>query len=131
MAKISLKVFYAKGIRVTIKNKDFKEAMRLIWTSPEFNQHEPLKMVFESTGKILYMDKPAFMQFLDGNLTQKELIELTECDDLYRNTANLVINGAEIDSGSLWKVTNAEAVLVSDDDYITKQLDLNIFEIAE
>jgi hypothetical protein len=129
---ISVKIFYAKGIRVSLKNKTFKEAMILIWQSPAFSDFEPLKIVFRSTGKTLYADKPAFHSFLDGFLTQQELIELTQCDDLYRNTNDILTDDHFIiDKGYLWKANGKEVTLIDDDNYATAQLNKLLFEIVE
>lgn len=129
---LSVKIFYAKGIRVSLKNRTFKEAMILIWQSPAFSDYEPLKMVFTSTGKTLYMDKQAFHSFLNSNITQQELIERTQCDDVYRNTKELLTDdGVTIDHGSLWKANHKELTLIDDDNYVTAQLNKLLFEIAE
>ena len=129
---VALKVFYAKGIRVSMKDKSFKEAMHLIWDSPAFKDYEPVKMVFTSTGKLLFMDRQAFSSYLSGNLTMKELIELTECDEIYRNKQDFnTDSNVCIDSGSLWKCTDKTLTLIDDDNFIETQLDLTIFEIVE
>lgn len=129
---ISVKIFYAKGIRVSMKNKSFQEAMILIWKSPAFSDYEPLKIVFESTGKTLYADKAAFTSFLNGNITMQELIELTQCDDLYRNTNDITTEeGFTVDQGSLWKSNDKELTLIDDDNPINAKLNKLLFEIAE
>lgn len=125
--KLAIKIFYAKGIRLSMKDKTFNEAMRLIWGEPPLSNHEPFKMVFTSTGKVLFMDKNAFHSYLSGNITQQELIELTECDELYRNTQEIM----GLDKGHLWKASKNVLTLVDDDDYIETKLDLTLFEIAE
>ena len=122
-----LKIFYPKGIRLSMKDKTFNQAMKLIWGEPPYCEHDPLKMVFTSTGKVLFMDKNAFHAYLSGNITQAELIELTECDELYRNTQEVI----DIEPGHLWKASNNILTLVSDDDYIQTTLDLTLFEIVE
>ena len=122
-----IKVFYAKGIRVHLKNRTFKEAMQLIWNSPAFCEHEPLKMVFTSTGKVLFMDRNAFHAYLSGNLSMQELVELTECDELYRNTQD--VTGVE--TGNLWKASLNVLTLISDDEFVETHLDLKVFEIVE
>lgn len=124
---VAVKIYYAKSIRVSLKNRTFKEAMQLIWKSPAFCDYEPLKMVFTSTGKILFMDKNAFHQYLSGNITQQELVELTECDELYRNTKEV----ENIEIGHLWKATLNELTLVDDDQFVQTKLDLKVFEIVE
>ena len=79
---VAVKIFYAKGIRVSMKTKTFKEVVECLFGDSPFSKYEPLKMVFTSTGKVLFMDKNAFHQYLSGNITQQELVELTECDEL-------------------------------------------------
>ena len=119
---VSVKIFYAKGIRVSIKNKSFQEAMILIWKSPAFSDYEPLKIVFTSTGKTLYADKAYFNSFLDGNISMQELIELTQCEELYRNTKDFQGEGDfTIDAGSLWKLENKTLVLIDDDNVFTSK----------
>ena len=122
-----IKVFYAKGIRVHLKNRTFKEAMQLIWNSPAFCEHEPLKMVFTSTGKVLFMDRNAFHAYLSGNLSMQELVELTECDELYRNTQDF----KGVETGNLWKASLNVLTLISDDEFVETHLDLKVFEVAE
>jgi hypothetical protein len=129
---IAVKIFYAKGIRVSMKNKTFKEAMHLIWDNPTFKDYEPMKMVFTSTGKVLFMDKQAFHSYLNGGITMQELIELTECDELYRNTKDFISEeDCFIDAGSLWKSNREELTLIDDDNIFTTKIDLTIFEIVE
>ncbi|MFV8268477.1 hypothetical protein ACNQGP_00895 [Flavobacterium sp. GT2N3] len=129
---IAIKIFYAKGIRVSLKNKTFQEAMILIWKSPAFSDYEPLKIIFASTGKTLYADKAQFHSFLEGNITMQELIELTQCEELYRNTKDFQGEGNfTIDAESLWKLENKTLVLVDDDNVFTTKYEVSIFEIAE
>lgn len=131
MNKVALTVFYAKGIRVSMKDKTFKEAMQLVWQS-QSSDREPLKMVFTTTGKVLFMDRNAFHAYLSGDLTMSELIELTECDELYRNKRDFIFeNGLVVDAGALWKAHRKQLALVDDDNVFTTDLDLTIFEIAE
>jgi hypothetical protein len=132
VSSVALTVFYAKGIRIALKNRTFKEAMHLIWESPAFCEYDPLKMVFTTTGKVLFMDKNAFHSYLNGNLTMGELIELTECDELYRNKQDFTSeNGFVVDAGALWKAHRKELTLIDDDISCSTILDLTIFEIAE
>lgn len=126
------RIIYAKGIRLTLKDKTFKEAMELVWRSSFANGAEPLKMVFTSTGKMLYMDKNAFEAFLNGTITMQDLIQLTEIDELYRNRVEVVSNEqVRVDPGSLWKLKQKTLTLIDDDQHITHTLNLEVFEIAE
>ena len=129
---ISVKVFYAKGIRLSLKNRTFNEAMIFIWQSPAFKDYEPLKIVFTSTGKTLYADKAYFHSFLENNISMQELIELTQCDELYRNTNDITTDdGFTVDKGSLWKAKGKEVILIDEDNYATAKLNKLLFEIAE
>jgi hypothetical protein len=127
MSSVPIKVFYAKGIRVSMKNRTFKQAMQMIWGAEPFCHHYPLKMVLTATGKVLFMDQNAFLAYLSGQITQQELIELTECDELYRNTREVL----GIERGHLWKASLNVLTLVSDDDYIETKLDLKLFQVVE
>ena len=129
---ISVKVFYAKGIRLSLKNRTFNEAMIFIWQSPAFKDYEPLKIVFTSTGKTLYADKAYFHSFLENNISMQELIELTQCDELYRNTNDITTDdGFTVDKGSLWKATDKELTLIDQENYATAKLNKLLFEIAD
>ena len=129
---ISVKVFYAKGIRLSLKNRTFNEAMIFIWQSPAFKDYEPLKIVFTSTGKTLYADKACFHSFLENNISMQELIELTQCDELYRNTNDITTDdGFTVDKGYLWKAKGKEVILIDEDNYATAKLNKLLFEIAE
>jgi hypothetical protein len=89
-------------------------------------------MVFTTTGKVLFMDRNAFHSFLEGGLTMAELIELTECDELYRNKRDFIFeNGFVVDAGSLWKAHRKQLTLIDDDNLFSTNIDLTIFEIAE
>lgn len=124
---MAVKIFYAKGIRVSMKNKTFKEVVESLFGNSPFSKFDPLKMVFTSTGKVLFMDKNAFHSYLSGNLSMQELIELTECDELYRNTQDVL----GFDAGHLWKASLNVLTLIDDDTHIQTKLDLTLFEIAE
>ena len=62
----------------------------------------------------------------------QELIELTQCDELYRNTNDITTDdGFTVDKGSLWKATDKELTLIDDDNHVTAKLNKLLFEIAE
>lgn len=108
------------------------EAMIFIWQSPAFKDYDPLKIVFTSTGKTLYADKGYFHSFLDNNISMEELIELTQCDELYRNTNDILTDDHFIiDKGYLWKAHGKEVTLIDEENYATAKLNKLLFEIAE
>lgn len=132
MSKMEIKVFYAKGIRLHLANRSFKEAMNLIWISPAFSDYEPVSIYFPATGKVLYADKPAFLDYLNAEISIDTLIKLTECDNMYRNTTDLKTEeGLVVDKGSLWKAIGKELTLIDDDYDVTAVLNKLLFEIAE
>jgi hypothetical protein len=48
-------------------------------------------------------------------ITQQELIELTQCDDLYRNTNDILTDDhIIIEKGYLWKANGHEVTLIDD-----------------
>jgi len=129
---MNYRIIYPKGLRLSLKDKTFKEAMEMVWLSDVANHKEPLKMIFTSTGKMLYMDKNAFHAYLRGELTMPELIELTEIDELYSNKVDAISNERiRIDAGSLWKLRQQTLIVIDDDLQATHKLNLDIFEIAE
>lgn len=129
---MSFKVIYPKGIRLIISNKTFREAMEMVWLSNIANHLEPLKMILSDTGKMLYMDKNLHRSFLCGDITQKELIELTEIDELYRNRIEIISNEQiTVDAGSLWKCKDQTLILIDDDQNVTYNLNFDTFEQAE
>lgn len=129
---MNFRIIYPKGLRLSLKDKTFKEAMEMVWLSDIANHKEPLKMVFTSTGKMLFMDKNAFHAYLRGELTMPELIELTEIDELYTNKTDVVSNERiPVDAGSLWKLRQQTLILIDDDHQVTHKLNFDIFEIVE
>lgn len=129
---MNFRIIYPKGLRLSLKDKTFKEAMEMVWLSDIIQHKEPLKMIFTSTGKMLYMDKNAFHAYLRGELTMSELIELTEIDELYSNKVDVISNERiRVDAGSLWKLRQQTLILIDDDHQVTHKLNFDIFEIVE
>ncbi|HLV52165.1 MAG TPA: hypothetical protein VKY44_09450 [Flavobacterium sp.] len=129
---MNFRIIYPKGLRLSLKDKTFKEAMELVWLSDIATNSEPLKMIFTNTGKMLYMDKNAHHAYLRGELTMPELIELTEIDELYRNKTDVISNERiRVEAGSLWKLRQQTLMLIDDDRQLTHKLNLDIFEISE
>jgi hypothetical protein len=132
MAKpLAVEVLYTGGVKLHLKNRSFKEIVQFIAQMPGLKDYDPLQLKF-STGKVLYYDKAAFTQYLEGNLEQPELVELTECEGLYRNTKQLVLeDGTEVDAGQLWKLQHEYLLMVDDDDYVSSAFDPKAFELVQ
>lgn len=110
---------YTDAITLKTTTKTFEEAIVFIMKVPRFASHPPLKIVVETTGKILHFDEQKFQAFVDGDLEAPELIEQTECDGLFRNKEDIQIAKHDIiDSGSLWKLKGKTLLLVDDDRHI-------------
>jgi len=128
---LEVEVLYTGGAKLHLKHKSFKEIVQFVTEKPGLKDYDPLQLKF-STGKLLYYDKAAFTQYLEGNLEQAELVELTECEGLYRNTKPLVLeDGTEVDAGQLWKMQHEYLLMVDDDDYVSSDFDPNAFERVE
>ncbi len=128
---LEAEILYNGGAKLHLKHKSFKEIVKFIVEKPGLQDYEPLQLKF-STGKVLYYDKPAFLQYLEGNLEQPELVELTECEGLYRNKTQLVLeDGSEVDAGQLWKLQHEYLIMVDDDDYVSSGYDPNVFELVQ
>lgn len=133
MNNVKITVFYAKGIRLSLSQRGFREAMELVWQSPAFAHHTPqaLKMVFTTTGKMLFMDENAFNSYLSKEISMEELVQLTECDELYRNKVEILTDEMfTVETGHLWKAKKEVLTLVDSDSPGTTKLDLTKFEIA-
>ncbi len=132
MSSENIKVYYPRGIRVHINNRTLKEALHLIFQSRPFSNYEPLKIVFQEPQKTLYADKQAFLGFLKDDISLEELIEKTQCEELYRNTRDFHSpDGFEIEAGNLWRLENKILYLIDDDNICTTKLEISIFEIAD
>lgn len=125
-------IFFTGNLRVSLTNKTFTETMNMVWNFDPFKRYQPLKMVFAGTGKVLFMDKQLCTAFLTGEISQEEVIKLTQCDELYRNKTDLKTeDGFVIDAGHLWKANHQTLTLVDDDNHVTALLDTTLFEVAE
>lgn len=110
---------YTDAITLRTTTKTFEEAVNFIMKVPRFASHPPLKMVVESTGKILYFDETKFKAFVEGEISQIILIQETQSDGLYRNKVDIQIAKHDIiDSGSLWKRKGKTLYLIDEDRHL-------------
>ena len=130
---LSCTVYYPEGGRLKVTNRSLKEIISLICLNEiVILKKEPLKLVFQETGKTLYCDKQTFECYLNGEINEKELIEQTECDELYRNIYEVETkDGTVIDPDSLWKCKNRILTLIDDDFHASFILNEMEFCIAE
>lgn len=84
-----------------------------------------LKIVFKD--KILYNDQNILNLFKGSEISEKEMLDLLECDALVRNKIEIEIEGIEIDPGHLFKVKGTKAILISDDEYLETKLNEDYF----
>lgn len=132
MSSVNIQVYYAKGIRIHLKNRTLKEALQLIFESRTFSDFEPLKIVFPETKKTLYADRQLFLNYLNAEISLETLIENTQCDELYRNTNDIVTDDLfTVEKGSLWKASGKELTLVDDDNQVNYKLIKLLFETVE
>lgn len=110
---------YPKGQQLEVKDKSFTEAIKFVLNGNFGKVGTPIKITFPTTNKILYFDDDYFRQFIQGHLSQKEVIELTQCDGLFRNKEAVVTeNNTTIDAHSLWKKEADNYTLVDNDNHI-------------
>lgn len=116
---------------VTFKSVSLKDIAQKLLTQQTFINLNPLLVKF-STGKQLYFDENIFQCFMNEEIGSLELMELTLCDGLYRNTSALLTDDDQtVDAGELWKCTGNKLTLIDADNHITSQLDLGVFQMLE
>lgn len=126
-----VKIYYAKNIRVILQGRTFSQAMELIWQTEPFSQYSPLKMVLTATGKVLYLDKTAFSKYISGEITQQDLIGLTQCDEVYRNKHQITTSDFyTVDAGKMWKLKQ-KTLHLAENEQIETPFDLQVFELVE
>jgi hypothetical protein len=124
----SMQFIYTDSSILTITDKSFRAAIKAV-LNEEIIKVQPIKVFFTSTKKILYFDKQHFTSFINGDIDQPEIIELTECNGIYRNKVKLLTNThEEIDPGTLWKRNGNRLQVISDDDYIPCEFIEDLFE---
>ena len=122
LENISLKFIFTDGSLLSVTDKSFRDAVAFVVKTKTIFNNEPFKIEFTKTDKVLYFNKNAFYAYLDNELSEPELLELTQCDGLYRNNTKLKTNTEEeIDKGSLWMLRNKFLYLIDDDDLIKSE----------
>lgn len=117
-ALLNLKVHFTKGEVLTITNATFEDAVKKMFENMTF-ESQPLKVVFPTTNKVLYFDQNAFYAFHKKELTQIELLEKTQCDELCRSLIELQSSsGDTIEPDTLFLKRKNIYVLADDDNYV-------------
>ena len=127
MGNISLSFVYSSGFTLTANRISFKACLNLALSLPNAQDIVYVKAV--STKKTMLYDESLFSDFLKGFLSLPELIELTECDAVYRNIMNCQFKSFNIDSGSLWVLRSGKYELVDDDQFVSVTFPDNNFEL--
>ena len=113
-----IKITFLDSSIMTCKGKSFLEICKLCFV-PSFFNRCPLKMHFLSTDKILYFDWPLFKSYIDGDLSQPDLIAGTQCQGLFRNKVDIELTKHDIiDAGSLFKLNNQTFILIDQERYV-------------
>jgi hypothetical protein len=124
----AIEFIYPTGAKLSLNDKSFREAIKFVLNG-QFIKNTPIKVVFPTTKKVLYFDDDYFRSYIQENITQEELIELTQCDGLYRNKAYLNLQGyGSIDAGALWKSQKGELFLIDRDDLVSTKYDVDLFQ---
>lgn len=128
---VAVKVSYGDGISLTLKNNCFMKSMLIAWGGVIGETQEPIKIEFISTGKVLYAHKETFMAFLQKDISLEQLIESTQCDDVYRNAVSIYHDGEEVEQGALWIRHKNKMVLVDDDSYVDTSWNPDLFYVIQ
>ncbi len=106
------------------------EAVGRIFARAEVESTLPTKIVFPSSGKIIYFDDALFWLFASAEITEPELRDRLECDLVVRNLLQMDVPKIEtIEKGCLWLVRGSTAMLLDDDQTIATKYVPEIFEI--
>lgn len=121
---------YPNGEKLTVTNKSFLESVKMVLNGKFDKIGTPIKVLFPTTKKVLYFDDDYFQSYLADNISQSELIELTECDGLYRNKEDRNdFKHPFVEKGALWKKQGDSMILIDRDQYISLEKgDLETFE---
>ncbi len=131
MSSVDITVYYSKTVLLSLKGKSFKDCCEIVFSSDLFGEQQPLKIVFNGTNKVLYADRNLFNDFLNESLSMFDLIQATECEELYRNKTEVITeDGFHIEPGYLWKLKGQCVYMIDDDNFIESHLDLKAFEVA-
>lgn len=123
-ANYTIRVIFLDGTILEQNHHSLKHMVKFALQIAEQNSIIPLKVIFPSTGKLLYFDDELFKEFTNGKIAQSELIEVTQCDGLYRNKESLRLKSNQIiDEGALWKKDKDKLILIDNDDYISTLFD--------
>jgi hypothetical protein len=132
MSKLKSKIVYAGGKTVVVTDT-LEGIVEMMLTNETLKKYTPLKVYFPDApgGLVLCYNQNLFAGFHDGGVHYSELIEATQCDDVYRNTIDLNVHGMTVDSGALWMARGSELILIDDDMHLTYPLTKLAFEIAQ
>lgn len=128
---VDIKVYYGEGISLTLKGNSFIKSMLIAWGGVIGETQEPIKIEFLSTGKVLYAHKETFMAFLQKEISMEQLIESTNCDNVYRNVLPIYYQGNEVEQGYLWIRYQNKMILIDDDDHIDTTWNPEVFEVIQ
>lgn len=125
---IQLKFIFQDGSTLEVKDKSFRDAVSFVIQTKVVFDNEPFKIEFSNTAKVLYFNKSVFYAYLADELTESELLELTQCEGLYRNKTKLLTNtNDEIDKGALWMLRNKILYLIDDEDLVQSPFEESLF----
>ena len=69
--------------------------------------------------KLYYFDETKFQSYIAEELFEEELLQLCECDGLFRNIKKINYNQEQsIDKGFLWKLKSNKFILISSESYL-------------
>ena len=116
---VDVSFHYKETMTLKQTSRSFIDAVKFCFESPGIRSHDPIKVVFNSTKKVLYFDKNKFQAFANGEKDLEELVEETQCDGVFRNIVDIELRKDHIiEHASLWKKVDNNFILIDDDQHI-------------
>lgn len=126
--KTEFVIVFSGGKRITITDT-LEGIVEAILLSETLKKYTPLKIIIGE--RVMCYNNNLFASFQQGATHYSELIEATECDEVYRNINDIHVGEITVDAGALWMLNGKELTWVNDDEFLTYPLTERIFEIAQ
>lgn len=124
-------VFYYNPKKRLSTTGYFNDIIRMALKKENFNGSVPLKVIYPESKIILYFNEELFNAYIEGSISKMELVEATQCDELYRNNIKITtLKDYSIDAFSLWMRKGTNMILVDDDNYQEYSFVPHYFDVA-
>jgi hypothetical protein len=122
---------YPNGTAVRYENSTIRFAAAQLIAMNMPGNEAPLYLQREGSENKIYYLESALKRYIKGESSYQDTMVALLCNGLYRNKADITVNGHEIDAGSLWFRHNNKLVLCSADEYASLHLTGNEDKFTE